>query len=217
MEEKTAIFWLGNCCASLEVGCSGFDTNFFCFVRSRDDASVVVGEYNDRFVFQVWAEDSFAGYVAVVAVDDGVHKGWLVFSPVFDGPNNDAPDFKVVVGIDADGLEVFVGGSQLYVSVVSVAEVEVFDGEFFVDVCHDDVAVLCFDRAVDDGYVAVVNAGFNHRVAFHFSVECGFGIADEIAIEVDGVVGVVVCWRRESGFDGWCKVKFQTFVESRRV
>ena len=42
--------------------------------------------------------------------------------------------------------------------------------------------------AVNNGNVAIVNAGLNHRVALHFSVKRGFGVAYKVVIEVECLV-----------------------------
>ena len=44
----------------------------------------------------------------VIAVNDAVHDSEPLF-PTFDSPNHHAPHFKVIIGINADRLEVLVG------------------------------------------------------------------------------------------------------------
>lgn len=130
-----------------------------------------------------------------------------------DGPDDDAPDFEIVRIVDADGMVFGVGGAEFDVAVVFVAEVEVFDGELVVDESDDDIAVGGFGRAVDDGDVAVVDAGVDHAVAVHAAIEGGFGVADEVAVEVERLVEVVFGRRGEACFDGGSQRQIEFFAE----
>ena len=105
--------------------------------------------------------------------------------PLLDCPNHDAPDFEVVVFVNSDGLEVAIGGTELDVALAAVGEVEVLDGELVVEEGDDDVTIPRLYGSVDDGDVTIADAGFHHRIAFHASVERGFGVRDEVAIEVE--------------------------------
>ena len=128
------------------------------------------------------------------------HEGDLL--PLLDCPNHDAPDFEVVVFINSDGLEVAIGGTELDVALAAVGEVEVLDGELVVEEGDDDVTIPRLYGSVDDGDVTIADAGFHHRIAFHASVEGGFGVGDEVTIEVECITHVVFGRGGEPCLDG---------------
>ena len=82
-----------------------------------------------------------------------------------------------------------------------MGQVEELDGELLIDEPHHDVTIVRFDGAVNDSDVSVVDACFYHGVACHTTVECGFGVLDEVAVEVQGVVPVVICRGRKASLD----------------
>ncbi len=53
---------------ALKQGCAPFDPEFFHFVRSGDNAAVVVAEHDYRFALQVRSKHPLAGDVKVIAV-----------------------------------------------------------------------------------------------------------------------------------------------------
>lgn len=57
----------------LIVGYAHGDAECFGFVASGDDASVVAGEDDDGFAFEVGSEDSLAGDKEIVAIAEGVN------------------------------------------------------------------------------------------------------------------------------------------------
>ena len=216
-------FVVGKLLCQLVIGRSGLDAQGFGFVRACDDAAVVVGQHDDGFVFQVGTKDALAGNVAVVAVDDAVHRrrGWGIEKEGAQGSHflkgayevdDDSPDFEVVVFGNLENGEVGIGGLQFVVAVVLMLEVEVFHGEVAVEKTDDDGAVVGFDGAVDDDAVAVEDAGILHRHTFHLAIEGGFGMAYVVAVEVEGFVGIVVGRRGKSGNDA-CVLQFQLGVE----
>lgn len=50
-----------------------FDAECFGFVGACDDTSVVVGEYDDGFSFEVGVEEALAGDEEIIAVAEGEH------------------------------------------------------------------------------------------------------------------------------------------------
>ena len=65
---------VGELLLQLEVREACLDAEFLGLVGAGDDAAVVVGEDDDGFAVEVGPEDPLAGHVAVVAVDDAVHR-----------------------------------------------------------------------------------------------------------------------------------------------
>ena len=134
------------------------------------------------------------------------------------GVGDDAPDGEVVVGCDLYLREVWVVRYEPCAVAVLVA-LELFDGVFAVDVCHDEVPVARCEAAVDDDEVAIKYTGITHRVAIDMSVESGVGIGCKFADKVDALACMVGSGRREAcvdrlgelecevgGFVGLCEV-----------
>ena len=63
-------------------------------------------------------------------------------------------------------------------------DAESFDAEFVVEAGDDDVAVVGFDRAIDDQDRAGIDAGVDHRIARDAHVEGRDRVFDEVACEV---------------------------------
>jgi len=94
-----------------------------------------------------------------------------------------------------------------------VTQVEVLDGELIIDISHDHITVLWFDGTVNDSYVTIIDASFNHRIAFHFPIECSFRIANKVTIEVQRLMAVIISWRWKSGFDARSELKLQFLLK----
>ena len=97
-----------------------------------------------------------------------------------------------------------------------MGEVEKLDCELIVYEGHDHVAIGCLCTSVDDGDVAVVDAGIDHAVAVDTSVEGGFGVLDKVTVEVKGFVLVVLRRGGETGLDGVGELQFELLVELAR-
>ena len=50
------------------------------------------------------------------------------------------------------------------------------------------------------GNITVIDTCFNHRIAFHLTIECCFWVPNQITIEIQCLMAVVFSWRWESGF-----------------
>ena len=59
---------------------SRLDAQCFRLITPGHHTSVIVGQHNNRFPVQVWTENTLARYVAVVAVNNGVHNQCLLIS-----------------------------------------------------------------------------------------------------------------------------------------
>lgn len=119
------------------------------FAAPRHHATVVVGQDHDGPVGEIGAEHPFTTHEAVIAVTYGiVHRmegfnGWwrLQIFPLLYGPHYHAPHLEVVTVENLYRFERGIGRVQDYDSKVALAQIEVFYGEFVIDVCHHDVAV----------------------------------------------------------------------------
>ena len=94
-----------------------------------------------------------------------------------------------------------------------MGQVEELDGELLIDEPHHDVSIVRFDRAVNDSDVSVVDACVYHGVACHTTVEGGFGVLDEVAVEVQGVVPVVISWGRKASLDALGEEQVKSLFE----
>ena len=63
----------------LEIRGSGFDAHLLCFVAACYYAPIVVREDNNRLAVEIRAEYAFAAHIAVIAVNDAVHR--FLFDP----------------------------------------------------------------------------------------------------------------------------------------
>ena len=60
--------------STLERGFTHTNASIFGLLRSRDHASIVVGQHHDGSSFKLGLEDPFARRVKVVAIRQGVHR-----------------------------------------------------------------------------------------------------------------------------------------------
>lgn len=56
--------------ADLKEGNAHLDPEGLCLLRSRDNATVIVGEHDDRATVQTWLENALAGRVKIIAIDE---------------------------------------------------------------------------------------------------------------------------------------------------
>jgi hypothetical protein len=56
-------------------GCSHAYANGFGFIRSGNDAAIVVAKYHNGFVPQIRSEEAFTGTIETVTIDDGFQSG----------------------------------------------------------------------------------------------------------------------------------------------
>ena len=52
-----------------------------------------------------------------------------------------------------------------------MGKVKILDGKLIVNESDNDVSVPRLYGSVDDSYVTIIDASFNHRIAFHFPIE----------------------------------------------
>lgn len=109
-----------------------------------------------------------------------------------DGEGNDSPDLEVVGRTDDDGLEVLVAWTEDEQTLGLAGVVELFERELAVIETDGDAAVGGRDAAVDADQVAGHDAGINHGVALHAGIECGLGMADDVAVEVELQINVIL-------------------------
>ena len=117
-------------------------------------------------------------------------------SQVMDHTGHDAPDLELHVRLN---LKRRIGAIVGHEIEFACASGEAFDGQFAVQDGDDDACVLWFERAVNDEYVAGMDAGVNHRIAGDADEEGGGRMLDQMAIEIEPAFDVVLCGRRETG------------------
>jgi len=98
-----------------------------------------------------------------------------------DDVRDDAPDLKVDVFGNGDGVEVAIGGDK---EDAAVAQADAFDREFAVEDSDDNGCFGGFEGAVDNEDIACVDAGIDHGVAFDADKEGGGWVFDNEVIEV---------------------------------
>jgi hypothetical protein len=60
-----------------KCGCTHFYAELFRFLTTRDHASIVVAQYNERTADQAGIENPLAGGVKIITINEGkVHRGW---------------------------------------------------------------------------------------------------------------------------------------------
>ncbi len=87
-----------------------------------------------------------------------------------------------------------------------MAEVEILNGKLLIDIPNHDIAVAGFETAIDDSDITIEDTGFNHRIAFNFSIESRFGIADEVTIKIQTIMQIVFGWRGKTRLETWSKL-----------
>ena len=113
---------------------------------------------------------------------------------VFD----DAPDFKLHVGIDGLRGVVLVFGDE---GDRAVLEADAFDGEFAVDMGDDDIFVGRLGGAVHDQEIAGVDAGVDHGIAGDADKIGGGGLGDQVFVEIELSFEIIFGGRGKSGGD----------------
>ena len=68
--------------------------------------------------------------------------------------------------------------------------------------------------AVDDGDVAVVDAGPDHRVALHTPIEGGLGVLDKVAVEVEAFMQILLGRAGEAGAEFGGQLQLEAGGES---
>ena len=113
-----------------------------------------------------------------------------------DYVRNDAPEGEVTEFGEVDRfVSVVLGDEESRGKVLVVAAHQ----QFAIEDRHNDLSVTEFDRAVDDEYVAIEDAGLAHGIALHPEKISGGLVADELLVEVDAALGVIIGRRPESG------------------
>jgi hypothetical protein len=132
----------------------------------------------------------------------------------FDDIHHDTPDPEVglVFGHLKDGI-VGIGRLQLDVSLGEMRVIVVFHRVFIIVECHDDIAVGGFERTVNDKQITIVDTRACHGVTIGAGVECGVGMADEVAVEIQRLHLVALCWRRETSFHSQGALQGQHLTE----
>ena len=94
-----------------------------------------------------------------------------------------------------------------------MSQIEILDGELIIDISNNNIPVLCFNGTVNDSYITIIDASFNHRIAFHLAIECCFWIPNQITIEIQCLMAVIISWRWKSGFDARSELKLQFLLK----
>ena len=166
--------------ADLEPGHAHFHAQAFGFFASRDRASVIVGEDDDRDSDKSRPEQPLTAHIEIVAVDECKHRASQL-EMAGDGGRDDTPDFD---GLRFLGNDVGDRGVCSDKAELAVLAVEVFHGEIVVHDGAHDLAMLRADRPVHQQNIAVVDAGAQHRYAARADHERGLRVPDEDVGEV---------------------------------
>ena len=82
----------------------------------------------------------------IIRVKKTIRDSWFIRSPpLLDRPDHHAPDLEIVVRINSYGLVVPIGRTQLDISLLTMRQVEILDGELLVDVGDYHVAIIRLD------------------------------------------------------------------------
>ena len=106
-----------------------------------------------------------------------------------DDVGDDAPDLEFLSVAKLDRWEVGILGEQLNPASPTV---EPFDSEVAIDDGNHNGPVGWIQRAIDDQEIAFMNAGIDHGVAGHPQEVRGFGMTDQVFIEIEAFGNVVV-------------------------
>ena len=184
----------------LKPGRTHGDAKRFSLIAAGDGAAIVVTQHDDRLSVQAGPKDTFAGHIEIVAIDQGVHDGFLSSFcsalELFDGKGHHAPDLDSLALARND---VRVGGVGCNEAHDAMELVEFFNSEFAVHQCHDDMAVSLADRFVYYQYIAIEYAGFAHRIAPHTQHEGCLRMLDQLLGQVNALCVEVICRRRKPG------------------
>ena len=74
---------------------------------------------------------------------------------MLNSPDNNAPNKKIILWGNLDGLKVLVGWTQFNISVFLVTQVKELDGELTIQTSHNNITAICLDRTVYHGYIAI--------------------------------------------------------------
>ena len=73
-----------------------------------------------------------------------------------------------------------------------MSQIEILDGKLIIDISNDNIPILSFDGTVNDSNITIIDASFNHRIAFHLAIECCFWIPNQITIEIQCLVTIIL-------------------------
>ena len=124
---------------------------------------------------------------------------------------NHAPHGEVIFRRNAHGLESGIVRYEPAAFVVVVAA-ELLDGELSINGSDDDVAVVRFERLVNNYDVAVEHPCVVPAVARHTGIERGLGVRGEFADEVYPLARAVSSGRGETCVDFLHKLKKQRLL-----
>ena len=105
---------------------------------------------------------------------------------------------ELVVGVDDDGLEIRIGGHEAHVAFVARGEVDSLHRQATVDAGHHDAAVGDLFLTIHQTDVAVEESEANHRLSFDTDIVGGLAVTNEFLVQIEALVLVVTCRRRES-------------------
>ena len=92
--------------------------------------------------------------------------------------------YELVVGIDNDGLEVWVGRHQAQIALFFCGEVNLLHRQPSVDEGHHDIAIRNFLRTVCQADVTVEEAKANHRLSLDTHKVRSLRVMNEFLIQV---------------------------------
>ena len=172
-------------------GFAHLDAQCLALFAARNDAAVVVAEDNHGLVPQIGMEHPLARTVEIVAVGQSEEFHRPLAMKFLDGVGEHSPDDEIIVGGHFDGREAFVVGDEPR-TLVGLVHLELLEGEFTIHVCHHEIAVVHFERLVDDDDVAVADACILERIARHFRQERTLLVADNLLVQVDAFCHIVL-------------------------
>ena len=112
---------------------------------------------------------------------------------MLDSPDDNPPDFKIILSSNSDGLKILIGWSQFYIAIFLVAHVEILDSKLSIDTAYYNISIPWFKGTIYDCYVVIADTCFYHGISLYLTIECGFRIVNEVAIEVKRLMTIVLC------------------------